>query len=128
MVGPEIKQARLERGLGLRQLARLAEIAPSFLVRIERGDANPSLKTLGRLAEALGHEPVKLALGQSHPDLARARSDFAPLARDSERLLRTVADLEPRQRRLILAIAEELAERTGTRRGTSGRPTRERAK
>ena len=53
MIGTRIKKLRLERGEGLRSLARLAKISAPFLLDIENGRRNPSEKTLAKLAKAL---------------------------------------------------------------------------
>ena len=45
-----------ERGLSQKELAAQAGISQSDLSRIEQGIANPSVATLGRIAEALGAE------------------------------------------------------------------------
>lgn len=52
-IGKRVRALRLSRGLGLRELARRVEITASMLSQIERGNANPSVGTLFRLAEAL---------------------------------------------------------------------------
>ena len=44
---------RYEKGLSLRQLSQQAQIAKSYLQRIEAGDATPSLEVMLRLARAL---------------------------------------------------------------------------
>ena len=53
-VGERLKALRLERGLQQRQLAETAELTPSLVCQIESGRLTPSLRTLGRLARALG--------------------------------------------------------------------------
>lgn len=46
--------ARKEKGLTQKELSELTGIAQADLSKIENGNANPSLKTLKRLAEGLG--------------------------------------------------------------------------
>lgn len=46
--------ARIEKNLTQKQLADLTGIAQADISRIENGTANPSLKTLQRLAQGLG--------------------------------------------------------------------------
>lgn len=43
-----------EKGLTQKELSELTGIAQADLSKIENGNANPSLKTLKRLAEGLG--------------------------------------------------------------------------
>lgn len=56
LVGLAIREKRLDRQLSQRQLARQAGIRRAVLARIENGDANPSLKILGKIANALNTE------------------------------------------------------------------------
>ncbi len=55
-----IRQLRKERGLSQAKLAVRADMDPATLNRLERGTGNPNLKTLERVAEALGIEVVDL--------------------------------------------------------------------
>jgi transcriptional regulator with XRE-family HTH domain len=51
-----IRQLRKERGLSQAKLAVMADMDPATLNRLERGTGNPNLKTLDRVADALGVE------------------------------------------------------------------------
>jgi transcriptional regulator with XRE-family HTH domain len=53
-IGLKMKHTRLLKGLTLKQLAELAGCSESMLSRIENGNANPSIKTMHRVALALG--------------------------------------------------------------------------
>lgn len=53
-LGARIRGARLAKGLGVRELARLADCSASLVSQIERGRANPSVSTLYALSDALG--------------------------------------------------------------------------
>jgi transcriptional regulator with XRE-family HTH domain len=55
-----IRQLRKERGLSQAKLAVMADMDPATLNRLERGTGNPNLKTLERVAGALGVEVVDL--------------------------------------------------------------------
>ena len=50
----ELVDARVERGMTLGQLAEATGICASNISRIESGNANPTLRTLQRLADGLG--------------------------------------------------------------------------
>jgi transcriptional regulator with XRE-family HTH domain len=50
----QIRELRAERGLTQVRLAVAADMNPATLNRIEQGKANPNIKTLERLANALG--------------------------------------------------------------------------
>ena len=52
-IGEKIAQNRKNKGLSIRDLAKLAEVTPSLLSQIERGLANPSVNSLKSIANAL---------------------------------------------------------------------------
>ncbi len=60
-----IRELRAERGLTQVRLAVAADMNPATLNRIEQGKANPNLKTLERLAAALGVGLVDLLVDDS---------------------------------------------------------------
>jgi transcriptional regulator with XRE-family HTH domain len=60
-VGEQIKGRRKELKITQPHLAELAEISTNTLYKVERGQGNPSLKILCRLAEILGME-IKLEI------------------------------------------------------------------
>ncbi|WP_329268263.1 helix-turn-helix domain-containing protein [Streptomyces sp. NBC_01451] len=53
-VGARIRQARLERGMGLRALAREIGVSASLVSQIETGKSQPSVSTLYAITTALG--------------------------------------------------------------------------
>jgi y4mF family transcriptional regulator len=62
-LGEIIKVRRKALNLTQADLAELAQISTNTLYRLERGEANPSLETLSKLAEVLGME-IKLEVKQ----------------------------------------------------------------
>ena len=52
--GDRLRQARKERGLTQEQLAERCGITPGFISRLERGEDNPGMSTVIKLAAALG--------------------------------------------------------------------------
>lgn len=52
--GSAIREMRKAQNLGLRELARLAEVDAGTLSRVERGLVDPSPRWLKAVAEALG--------------------------------------------------------------------------
>ena len=52
--GKFIREMRKEKGLTQKQLADKTGIAQSDISKLETGNANPSLKTLQRLASGMG--------------------------------------------------------------------------
>jgi len=56
MVGTIIKERRKTLRVTQPQLAELAEISVNTLYKVERGQANPTLETLTKIASVLGME------------------------------------------------------------------------
>jgi transcriptional regulator with XRE-family HTH domain len=59
-----IHQLRQERGLSLEELAASSDVSIGFLSQLERGIANPSFKTLTKIAKALS-VPLSSIFGQA---------------------------------------------------------------
>ena len=57
-IGNVIKERRNLLAITQRQLAELAGVAINTLTKIERGEANPSVKVLNLILETLGLELV----------------------------------------------------------------------
>jgi XRE family aerobic/anaerobic benzoate catabolism transcriptional regulator len=55
-----VRERRRELGLTLREMAGRAELSQRFLVQVEAGRGNPSVRTLAGLARALGTTPSVL--------------------------------------------------------------------
>ena len=52
-LGKAIHRIRIEAGIGLRELSRLAGISPASLIAIEKGNSSPTLATLHKVLKAL---------------------------------------------------------------------------
>lgn len=70
-----IRKARADTDLNQRELARLVELDPSQMSRLEQGTGNPTWATVKRIAAALD---VELA------DLAALAEDFERRLRDED--------------------------------------------
>lgn len=57
-IGSEIARLRIDAGLSRTRLARESGIDPGYLLRIERGDHEPSLSTLIAIGDTLGADLV----------------------------------------------------------------------
>ena len=68
LVGTRISAARSELSLTQKELAQRAGIDQSDLSKIERGQANPSVGTLDRIARALGRKMVIQLEGNGEGD------------------------------------------------------------
>jgi transcriptional regulator with XRE-family HTH domain len=62
-VGKAIKRMRVQNGLTQEQLAARASVSPSSLHYIETGVNSPSVRTLGKIAGALGVPVADLLAG-----------------------------------------------------------------
>jgi transcriptional regulator with XRE-family HTH domain len=60
IVGANIRRLRKAKGLTQEQLAHEAGMAMRYVAGVERGEENPSLRFLVKIAEALGTEPADL--------------------------------------------------------------------
>ena len=78
-LGAAIRRLRQEQSLTIDALAGAADIHPTYVSGIERGQANPSWRVVGSLADALGVEIS--ALARNAEELAsseRERRDSDP--------------------------------------------------
>ena len=71
--GTAIVQARTRLGLTQAQFAERAGVSGRYIARIENGDANPTVKALGRLLSAHGLR-LKMAIEDSRVIAAARRS------------------------------------------------------
>lgn len=60
VVGGNIRQLRLERGLSQEEVAHRVGIVTSYFGQIERGRRNPTIGVMGRIADALDVPLVRL--------------------------------------------------------------------
>jgi transcriptional regulator with XRE-family HTH domain len=68
LLGRNVRHYRKLRGLTQEQLAHEVEMERSYVSDLERGVRNPSVKALGRLADALSIEPHTLLMVRLEPD------------------------------------------------------------
>ena len=60
LLGENVRHYRKFKGMTQEQLALEAEMERSYVSDLERGTRNPSVRALGRLAQALEVEPHQL--------------------------------------------------------------------
>lgn len=99
-IGERIRAERLRRGIEKGQLAERAGIDSSMLYRIEYGKTSPSVRTVTAIADALGMDAGALL---SDRMMASSKAE--------EVLLTFYRDLEPEQRKTIMATLLEMADR-----------------
>ena len=62
LLGVNVRHHRKLNGMSQEQLALDAGMERSYVSDLERGTRNPSVRALGRLAEALGVQPHRLLM------------------------------------------------------------------
>ena len=96
-LGEQVRQWRIERGLGLREFARRVGLSPTFVSKFERGEFKPpgeeKLLEMARVLEKDRDEILALA--------NKVSSDLPEIIRQNPRemadFLRAARDLEPEQ-------------------------------
>ena len=71
LFGRRVRELRKERGLSQEQLAARAGLHYTYLGGIERGERNPALVNIGKIARALDVEPRELFPGDSRRQAKR---------------------------------------------------------
>ncbi len=71
-LGERLRDARLERGISQRELARRLELSPSLISQLEKGDSKPSVGTLYAIVTELGVSVDSVLRGA--PENGRSRS------------------------------------------------------
>jgi transcriptional regulator with XRE-family HTH domain len=66
-IGTALQKHRLRRGLTQAQLAELAKLSLKYVGEVERGEANTTLETLEKLADACGWNPMEALDGLREP-------------------------------------------------------------
>ena len=61
--GRRVRRLRHERGWTIEELAFAAELHPTYVGSVERGERNLALVNIVRLARALGLDPADLVAG-----------------------------------------------------------------
>jgi transcriptional regulator with XRE-family HTH domain len=66
-LGRKIRSLRKMRGLRQEQLGDMADLSSKFIGEIERGTGNPTVKSLQRIASALGVDAAHLLHADATP-------------------------------------------------------------
>ncbi|MFB6264349.1 MAG: helix-turn-helix domain-containing protein [Bradymonadaceae bacterium] len=106
-LGEVIREARDEQGVGVRELARRIDRSASFIVRLEKDDAEPSVaeETLERIAEVLQLDADRLiTLAGKTP------SDVQPEDEEEVALFRSVKELDEEGREAVREYLEQLSD------------------
>ncbi|HEX9924756.1 MAG TPA: cupin domain-containing protein [Anaerolineae bacterium] len=77
-IGEKLRSARLGQNLSLRDLAQRAEVSASLISQIENGKANPSVRSLHSIADALSL-PIDYFFPDKEPDKEEVNTAAASL-------------------------------------------------
>jgi transcriptional regulator with XRE-family HTH domain len=83
LIGDNLKRLRAEKGLSLDAVAKLAGVSKSMLGQIERGEVNPTISTVWRIANGLKVSFTSLVTRAHDDSEIVARNDVEPLVEDS---------------------------------------------
>lgn len=74
-LGRRIREARLQKGMTLKQLDQLSGFSATHISEIERGKTSPTIGALVRVASALGKEPSYFIEEEALPEIAMTSRD-----------------------------------------------------
>lgn len=106
-LGLNIKRFRKAKGLTQEQLAELAGISYKYLGEIERGETNPSIGTLVRIANGLNVSLEHLIKTETTKHTQQKAKGYAEVYPDffiSDHLIKLVPKDERKQKLIIKAI------------------------
>ncbi len=81
-VSENIKRLRKEKGLSLDELANLSSVSKSMLAQIERGNGNPTLSTLWKIAGGMQISFNELVMREEEPYTVLKLEDIDPVLTD----------------------------------------------
>jgi transcriptional regulator with XRE-family HTH domain len=67
-IGQNVRRLREQRGMNINELGDSAELSRQMVALIERGESNPSVATIARIAQALGVDLATLVEVPSGPE------------------------------------------------------------
>jgi transcriptional regulator with XRE-family HTH domain len=102
-IARRVRLARIKEGLTPAELAERVGVKTSYMITLERGFANPTAKTLHRVATALGIEPAELLPGPAHPEIQSA--DLERISRLCENIVSLILE---RQKQLEENIKKDV--------------------
>ena len=103
-LGAKIRMARLERGYGVRELARVLKCSPSLISQIERDKANPSVNTLYSIANVLGISVDSMFAPHTQNDAVPDFDDRASVIHSSLPASTTPTTVQRRDSRLAINL------------------------
>lgn len=103
-VARRIREARLNIGLDHTQFAEKLGVKRPYVFELEGGTANPTLRTLHRVAMCLGLDPADLLPGSTRPELKS--TDVDALVQSCEGLAALLAERKNQYQKILEQILE----------------------
>jgi len=113
-IGEIIRQQRTEvLMVGLRDMAKLLDIAPAHLTDIEKGRRSPSEALLLRIATQykMDEATLRAGWGKAESDVGEIASSNATNAAKAPQLLRAAKDLDAKQWDALISQARTMADK-----------------
>jgi transcriptional regulator with XRE-family HTH domain len=110
-IGERLRTQRVEvLGKGLREMAKLLEIAPAHLTDIEKGRRSPSDELLVRIAAhyEIDEPDLRTAWAKAERVVNEVATQDSTTARKVPEFLRTARDLSPEQWDKLIKQAEKM--------------------
>ncbi len=108
MLGEYVKKYRLQRGYNMAELAEKVGCSRSFISQVEKGQANPSVATLKKIADALGVS-VEI-LSPSKASLPRDEEEkylhLLKTSQEYKQILDQVRDMTPQDQAQVVRMIE----------------------
>jgi len=114
-IGERLRIQRIETlGRGLRETARLLDVAPAHLTDLEKGRRSPSQALLGRIARVyeIDEAELRAGWGKAEAVVGEIASKSPTAAAKAPALLRAAKDFDAAQWDEIIATAQRLAKKT----------------
>jgi transcriptional regulator with XRE-family HTH domain len=111
-VARRIREARLNIGLDHAQFADKLGVKRPYVFELEGGTANPTLRTLHRVARSLGIDPADLLPGSTRPEVKS--TDVDALVQVSEGLATLLGERRSQYQQILEQILERELEAVRT--------------
>lgn len=106
LVGENIRALRRAKGLSQEQLALRADINASYMGQVERGDKNPTIDVLSRIAAAL-HTPLETIVN-IHSENSPEESEEA--ARYADKIASQLSGLSVKEQEAVYKFVKQLVQ------------------
>ncbi|MEF2243427.1 MULTISPECIES: helix-turn-helix domain-containing protein [unclassified Paenibacillus] len=103
-IGDNIRNIRKSKGLSQEQLALRAEINASYMGQVERGEKNPTIDVLGKIAIALNTPLEKIVSLQTSSPKEEHDSDYA------EKISHQLNGLSLKEQEVIYKLVKQMVQ------------------